>query len=282
MANELPFPNLDPAPEDLGFDDSPALDLELERLRRLATLGMLTSGIAHEFNNILTPVMAYAEMAAAAPADSALVARALGKVVEGIRRATGISEAILALATAAPAEAGRASTSIECGVAAALRWVADSTEDDAIPVGTDLAPGLEAAIEPAVLHQVLVNLLINARHAMPRGTGSISIRGCRRSSTGNAGPSHIEIEIEDSGSGIAPSLLPRVFEPFVSGGAATDSQLDGTRSGRRRGHGLGLALCRQLVERAGGSISVRSALGQGTCFTVRLPEAAAEAESRAA
>lgn len=282
MANEPPFQNLDPTRESLGLHAAPAMDLELERVRRLATLGTLTSGIAHEFNNILTPVMAYAEMAAAAPADAALVARALDKVVEGIRRATGISEAILALATAAPAAGGRTSTSIECGVTAALRWLAESTEEDAIPVGTDLAPGLEAAIEPAVLHQVLVNLLINARHAMPGGTGSISIRGCRRSSTGNAGPSHIEIEIEDSGSGIAPSLLPRVFEPFVSGGAAADSQLDGTRSDRRRGHGLGLTLCRQLVERAGGSITVRSALGLGTCFTVRLPEAVAEAKSRAA
>ncbi len=282
MANELPFPNLDPASEKLGFDASPALDLEVERLRRLAALGTLTSGIAHEFNNILTPVMAYAEMAAAAPTDTALVARALDKVVEGIRRATGISEAILALATAAPAAGGRASTSIECGVTAALRSLADLVEGEAMPVRSDLAPDLEAAIEPTVLHQVLVNLLINARHAMPVGTGSISIRGCRRSSPGNSGPSHIEIEIEDSGSGIVPSLLPRVFEPFVSGRVAADSQPDGARSGSRRGHGLGLAICRQLVERAGGSIAVRSTLGLGTCFTVRLPEAAEVAKSRAA
>lgn len=282
MATQLPSRSLDSTPESLGLHADPTTELELERLRRLATLGTLTSGIAHEFNNILTPVMAYAEMAAAAPTDTALVARALDKVAEGIRRATGISEAILALATAAPAAGGRASTNIECGVSSALRWLADSPEGGATPVGISLAPDLEAAIEPTVLHQVLINLLLNAKHAMPAGTGTISIRGYRRSSTGNTGSSHIEIDVEDSGKGIAPDLLPRVFEPFVSGRVSTGSQSDGIRSGRQRGYGLGLTICRQLVERAGGSITVRSTLGLGTCFTVRLPEAPEVAQARAA
>ncbi len=257
MSNESRIQNLDATPESLGFQATPAPDLELERLRRLATLGTLTSGIAHEFNNILTPVMAYAEMAAGDPTDTALVARALDNVIEGIRRATGISEAILALATTAPPSAASASTSIESGVAAAVRSLADATDGGAAAVSVDIGRGLAAAIEPTVLHQVLMNLLMNATHATQPNSGSIAIRGRSRSSTGNIASNNIEIEIEDSGRGIAPGLIPRVFEPFVSGRASADGHRGDAYSGRSRGYGLGLTICKQLVERAGGSITVR-------------------------
>jgi signal transduction histidine kinase len=105
--------------------------------------------------------------------------------------------------------------------------------------------------DPGLLRQIVINLLANALDAVERG-GHVTLSG---RSDGGA----VEVVVADSGSGIPPEDLRRIFEPFY------------TTKGRGKGTGLGLAICRELVAALGGTIAVESAPGQGSTFTVRLP-----------
>jgi signal transduction histidine kinase len=98
--------------------------------------------------------------------------------------------------------------------------------------------------------RALVNIAANAVDAMPSG-GTFTVRSRVRGE-------HVELELQDTGHGIAPELLPRIFEPFFT-------------SGKARGVGLGMAITRKIVEDHGGRIDLTSTLGEGTCFTVELP-----------
>jgi signal transduction histidine kinase len=108
------------------------------------------------------------------------------------------------------------------------------------------------------IQQVLVNLLVNARQAMPEG-GRLVIR-LRPDREGR----HVELSVRDYGLGIPQDKLPRIFEPYFT----TKSGPDATGKG---GTGLGLSACRQIIQAHQGVIRVESAVGKGTCFTLRLP-----------
>jgi signal transduction histidine kinase len=98
--------------------------------------------------------------------------------------------------------------------------------------------------------RALLNIAANAVDAMPSG-GTLTVRSRVRDG-------HVELELQDTGHGIAPELLPRIFEPFFT-------------HGKPRGVGLGMAITRKIVEDHGGSIDLTSRVGAGTCFTVTLP-----------
>ncbi len=119
----------------------------------------------------------------------------------------------------------------------------------------------EVLVDPGHLQQVLINLLTNAIEATPAG-GRVEVAGAHRPDDGRPG---VAIEIRDTGSGIPADVLPRIFDPFFS-----------TKSARE-GAGLGLAICRDLVRSNGSEIQVASTPGEGTTFTVWLPEAGARA-----
>jgi signal transduction histidine kinase len=114
------------------------------------------------------------------------------------------------------------------------------------------------------VQQVLMNLLTNARQAMPSG-GQVIIRTADNAQTGT-----VDLSVRDTGPGIAMELLPRIFER----GFSTKSGPDETGKG---GAGLGLSACREMIEAQGGKIRVESAVGRGTQFTLRLPPASAAA-----
>jgi signal transduction histidine kinase len=119
-----------------------------------------------------------------------------------------------------------------------------------------------AKVNPAQIQQVLLNLLINARQAMPRG-GTATVRVALDTAGRVA-----EIRIADTGTGIAPADLRRIFEPFFTTKTGPDeSGLGGT--------GLGLSVCREIVEAHRGRLRAESRLGQGTTFTLKLPACAA-------
>jgi len=246
---------------------------ELERSKRLATLGTLVAIVAHEFNNILTPVLSYAQLAQANPDDGALVMKALERSAAGAEKASRIATSILALSRrdGAPASDSQVAD-VNAAVCESLQSLPrDQTGN--IRTEIDVAPGLRAAISALALQQVILNLVINARKAIGDKPGLVAIRARHKAiegstwNTTSANPesgglsARLIIEIEDSGPGIRPDILARLFQPFVTSGDPKKSE----------GTGLGLTICQRLVEEAGGSIRADPRSPQGTRFTVTLP-----------
>lgn len=244
---------------------------------RILLLGVLAASIAHEINNILTPVKAYAELALSAPDDRALVIKALERSAAGVERACRISEMILACARPLPRAVRSASPRSDVS-AVVSRVVSDWSGPDPPTVRCEIEGGLMVAMDEFALEQLLVNLLLNARAAIVGG-GTITIRA--RSTWNADGPGRcVKIEVEDTGCGIEPERLPHVFEPFSSFGIYSVSGLSldaGAISvADRKRTGLGLPLCKRLVADAGGQIGIESRVGQGTRVTVVLPACTSE------
>jgi signal transduction histidine kinase len=236
---------------------------------RLAVLGTMAAAVAHEINNILTPVKAYAEMALSNPGDTPVMVKALERAAQGVDRASRISELILACARSRPG--GPQLDAPAVGVLQAAQCALDSLPPDSagmFPVELAIQPGLAAAIDAVALEQVLLNLMLNARAAMPAGGTTRVIAYETTGSAKTAPRSSVQIEVSDPGCGMTPERLGRIFEPF-----ATFSRGD-SRPGHRR-TGLGLPICRQLVVQAGGRIEIESAAGKGTTVRVIVPAAPA-------
>ena len=249
------------------------IEAELEHTHRLAMLGTLVGSIAHEINNILTPVVSYAELAKLHPDDAELGAKALARASAGAEQAARIARAILDLARRAE-DAGGQDAPPEADIAATIDQVLlCMTRDpgrDAPAIRVQVEPGCAAAIDSTALQQVLLNLLLNAIRAIGSGGGRIDVRGSTWNSPG--GDAMVRVEVEDEGCGMDERTLERIFEPFVSGRSGETSGPPGT--------GLGLSTSRQLIERFGGTIAARSQVGTGTMFTITLPRAASDGAVR--
>lgn len=239
------------------------VESQLEQVReslthshRLATLGTIASIIAHEYNNILTPVVSYARLALSKPNDQELMKKAVEKALMGAERAAKISSSLLGFARESD---GQHVANLPQVIDDTIACLARDPRKDGIELKVDM-PDLKAAISPLTLQQVLLNLLLNARQAMRRG-GHLRISGRPEGSM-------IHIEVADTGPGIPPEIIDRLFEPFVTrrGGPQRDPD-------EPKGTGLGLCICRDLVRAVGGSISVESQPGQGATFRIRLPKA---------
>jgi signal transduction histidine kinase len=214
--------------------------------------------VAHEFNNILTPMISYADLAESG--DERMRDKAVRRAAEGSHRATRICQALLSVARAeeqAPAERVALADVVEETLAAMAR----DLSKDGIRLIREVPASLEVVTRPVELKQVLLNLLLNARWAaMQRGSGqSIRISAARSGD-------QVRLRVSDTGIGIPRENLQRIFEAFF------------TTKGKE-GSGLGLAFCREVVEELGGRLTVRSQEGKGSCFTVALPLAPAEASS---
>ncbi|MGH7133305.1 MAG: sensor histidine kinase [Phycisphaerales bacterium] len=272
------------------------LEVELHELRnqvnhqqRLASLGTIAAIIAHEFNNILTPMMAYAQMAVDAPSDAPLQHKAVRKALDSSERASRIAAAILNFAkeqnATSPFHVEHDAHSLSCcgamiraTVQSALECLARDPMKDGIELMVDIPAGAAVAMEATALEQVILNLILNARKAMAERGGTLHIRaraheGVPHGTDGATalGPSgHAvawHLEIEDSGCGMSPEEVAGLFRPFATrtgagGGIAT-----------KIGVGLGLVVSKRLVEAVKGKIRVRSKIGIGTCFTLVLPAA---------
>ncbi len=253
-----------------------ALQAEIDSLKqqllvasRLATLGTMAASVAHEFNNILVPVIGYAQMAQqslkSAKPDMALIEKAISKAAAGGEKAGRICSAMLGFARtsdgAFSAEQNRAD--LAAVAEEALAVLARDPAKDGLRINVDVPTGLTARMDPIHAEQVLINLLLNARQAMsgPEGTRMDRAVGRAISITGRRVGSRIELTVTDNGPGIPMELQAKVFEPFFS----TKRMAGGT--------GLGLAICRQIVEAAGGEITLNSAPGLGCQFRLSLHSA---------
>jgi C4-dicarboxylate-specific signal transduction histidine kinase len=227
----------------------------LTHSHRLATLGMIASIIAHEYNNILTPMMSYAQLALAKPDDAALMKKAVEKSLAGSERAAKISASLLGFAREADEKhAARLPSVVEESVACLAR----DPKKDGIEFSADV-PDVQVAISPLNLQQIFVNLFMNARQAMRKSGGRLEV-------TGRIEGTLVRIGVRDTGPGISEAIMHRLFEPFAT-------HRPNVEPGERKGTGLGLCICRDLVRQAGGTIEVQSRPGQGALFRITLPKA---------
>lgn len=229
----------------------------LTHSHRLATLGTIASIIAHEYNNILTPIMSYAQIALADTSDTEMMKKALEKVLTGSERAAKISSSLLGFAREADEQhVARLPETIQDAIACMARDPAK----DGIKLTVDV-PDVLIAMTPLNLQQVLLNLVLNARKAMRRGGGQLKLIGREQGSL-------VLLDVADTGPGVPPEILDRLFEPFVT------QRIDPSdTTTERRGTGLGLCICRELLRNAGGSIDVESIPGKGATFHLVLPKA---------
>ncbi|MCI0366588.1 MAG: HAMP domain-containing histidine kinase [Phycisphaerales bacterium] len=236
-----------------------ALQHEFEHSNRLATLGTLAAGVAHEINNILTPVLAYAQMACNTPGDKQLQIKALQKAIQGVQTATQITQAMLGFA-GSPDEPTVAN--LGDVLQASIDCIGRDPEKDRIKLTVNIHPQTWVQIRPLALQQILMNLILNACSAMHGRGGELSI------SASNAGDGMTTIRISDNGPGIPSDVASRLFEPFATGHRQSKKPSSSPR--KTDGTGLGLAICKRLVEEASGTIAATSTSGSGTTFTINL------------
>lgn len=236
-------------------DELEALRQQVRTLQRVSSLGMLAGGIAHELNNALTPILNYAKLGLRND-DPEYRRRAFERIQEGGERASAIIGGVLSLAR--PGSDRREPTDLVRLVESILLLAGKDLQTHSVRVEFRAEGRPHAKVDAAQIQQVLLNLVINARQAMPEG-------GELRLSTGlDATGRMAEIVVADSGVGIRPADLKRIFEPFFTTKSAPDeSGLGGT--------GLGLPMCREIIEAHRGRLRVESRPGRGTTFTLRLP-----------
>ncbi len=231
-----------------------ALRRQLQAAQRLATVGTVTAMVSHELNNILTPIMNYAQLAQKNPA---LSDKAIARAAEGGQRATNICRAILNVAVDGPVEPTL--LNLRAMVGQTLEAMARDPAKDGISLSVDIPADLTVCARQSELQQVLLNLLLNARSAVLAKNGlrriDVSARRDGRETL---------IAVADNGVGVDPRHMDKLFQPFF-----TTKQRSGDDSG---GYGLGLAFCRHAVGSLGGRIHAESTLGEGSTFTVRLPD----------
>lgn len=243
--------------EDVMIPSSEADQLrqQLLQAQRLSSVGALASSVAHEFNNILTTIINYAKLALRNDADGPARTQALEKILKGSQRAATIVNSMLGFARNASTR--REMTDLASLVEEVLVLCEKDLNKHRIQVETKFHGRPFAPVIPGQIEQVLLNLLINARQAMPRG-------GRLRVEVRSNSRSHMaEIRVTDSGLGISPEKMRLIFEPFYT-----------TKEPDEHGHGgtgLGLSVCRQIIEQHQGRIRVESLVGKGSTFTVKLP-----------
>ncbi|MCC7011006.1 MAG: PAS domain-containing protein [Planctomycetes bacterium] len=247
------------------------LEAEIAQAQRMDSLGRLAGGVAHDFNNLLTGILSYAEIGESDADDAARARECFQRIGSAARTASQLTQQLLALARKQVAlpkvvEVDELVREVEAFLG---RVLGEHIELEA-KLG---ASGWCTRVDPAQFHQVLMNLALNARDALPEG-GRIAIEtrnvAASASPSGLAARDWIQMSVIDQGVGMSSATLAHLFEPFF------------TTKPMGRGTGIGLALSRDIVRHHGGQILVASEVGRGTRVDVYWPrtEAGAAQESR--
>lgn len=247
------------------------LEAQLQQSQKMEAIGRLAGGVAHDFNNLLTAIMGYAQMASIRPDVSPAAAIDLKEITSAAQRAAALTRQLLAFSKKQVLEprvldVNRAVAGIE---GLLRRLIGEDIEFETL-----LQPQLSHVLaDPGQLEQVILNLVVNARDAMPAG-GRLKLRtrmapsldqGVLVATDATNGP-FVAIEVSDTGVGMDADTRLRIFEPFFT-----------TKS---LGTGLGLSTVYGIVQQSGGGIGVMSEPGRGSVFTVSLPVAVGECSDR--
>jgi signal transduction histidine kinase len=254
-----------PAP--ISVEERDALRQQIRDLQRISSLGVIAGSICHELNNMLTPILNYAKLGLR-DTDPAFRQKSFEKILEAAQRASVVTTGVLGLAR--PQADRRDPTDLALLTEQVLLLTNKDLQKHRVRPQLTTQGRPHARVNPAQIQQVLLNLIINARQAMPEG-GELTLHV----GLDPASPRTAEIRVADTGTGIPPDALRHIFEPFFT----TKTGPDATGLG---GTGLGLPVCREIVEAHKGRLRVESRPGRGTTFTLRLPACAAPASTKEA
>ena len=233
------------------------LQQQLAHAQKLTALGELVSTTTHEFNNILMTIINYAKLGMR-HRDNATREKAFEKILSAGNRAAKITNSVLGMARNRGSD--HEPTDLVKLIDDTLVLLEREMNKYRIRVEKQFSDVPEALINGNQIQQVLLNLLINARQAMSSG-GRLLIKLSH-----NAEENMVELVVRDFGSGIPAEKLPHIFDSFYTTKKGPDASGKG-------GTGLGLSMCRDIIESHQGRIRVDSTIGKGTAFTLKLPAA---------
>jgi PAS domain S-box-containing protein len=231
-----------------------ALENQLTQADKLSSIGLLAAGVAHEINTPLAVISSYTQMLTKQVRDDARLAPLLERITQQTFRASEIASGLLNFSRTSTTEFRE--TDLNQVIRDTVALIEHQMKTARIELDLDLDAALPAIHgNPGKLQQVFLNLLLNARDAMPQG-GRLHVS--------TAANDHVEARVSDTGSGIAPENLKRIYDPFFTTKSAP-------KPGERRGTGLGLAVTYGIIQEHSGKIAVESALGSGTTFSLEFP-----------
>jgi two-component system, cell cycle sensor histidine kinase and response regulator CckA len=232
------------------------LQEQLMQAQKMESVGQLAGGVAHDFNNLLTTVGAFVELAQEELPANARVREYLDGVLSATARGAELTQQLLAFARKKIVQPEPTDlNAVLTRMAPMLRRLVG----EHITVELGLAPQLGAVkVDLGSIEQVIINLIVNARDAMPNG-GRLLLDTHETDDADSVDGTCVAMSVTDTGTGMRPEIRARLFEPFF------------TTKAPGRGTGLGLAMCHGIVQQAGGQITVHSELGFGTRFTIVLP-----------
>jgi PAS domain S-box-containing protein len=251
------------------------LEQQLNQAQKMEAIGRLAGGIAHDFNNLLTVILGNAQLSLEAPADVETLQQNAEQIQEAAQRAAGLTRQLLAFSRQQVLEPRllNLTTLVENTGQLLRRLIGEDVE-----LVMQLSPEIwQVKADAGHIEQVIMNLAVNARDAMPMG-GTLTITTANavlhdrevHSDLGVECGSYVAMTIQDTGVGMDEAIRARIFEPFF------------TTKAPGKGTGLGLATVHGIVMQSGGSIQVESAPGEGSIFTIYLPRVDAAQEPSSA
>ena len=246
--------------------DQRRTEAQLLQAQKMETVGQLTGGLAHDFNNILGGIVGNLDLAIEGAGDGSVAARHCQRALDAALSGVELVKRLLALSRRQALHPGR--TNIEAAIAGLLPLV-NVTLGQRVRVRTDMTPGLWPAFtDTAQLESAILNLVVNARDAMPNG-GVVDIAAANMQLdhplpmvSGELPPGgYIMLTIRDTGTGMPPEVLSRAFEPFF------------TTKPAETGSGLGLGMVLGTMQQLGGGVAIESQPGAGTTVRLYLPRA---------
>lgn len=237
-------------------EDKSKLQDQLRHADRLATIGMLAAGVAHELNEPVGNILGFAQLARTCPGLPESADQDIGKIEAASLHTREIIRKLLAFARQMPPQ--KTWVDLNRVVEEGVYFLEARCAKGGVELVRSLAADLpEITADPAQLNQVLVNLVVNALQAMPEG-GKLTVAT-------RAHDDHVLLAVEDTGIGMSEEVLERIFVPFF------------TTKEVGQGTGLGLPVAHGLVTSHGGSLKVESEVGRGTRFEIRLPVTGSQA-----
>ncbi len=257
----------------IDITERKSLQDQLNRAQKMEALGRLAGGAAHDFNNIITAILGYGKLLRDDLGDNPRIGMELDGIEDAARRAAVLARQLLVFSRT---EAGGASVFSLGALILELERMLGRLIGEDVFIRMRPGEGDHVRADRSRLEQVVMNLAVNARDAMPKGgklslsTGRVTLSEPIEGAFGPIAPGNwAYLRVSDEGEGIDPAILPHIFEPFYSTKAPD------------RGTGLGLSTVAAIVRQADGHIELTSELGRGTTFTVYLPCIDAEADAAA-